>query len=76
MWQEKCLKGEKTGKCKGRDALQAAKEVYFKVEGQGWRKEDKDLKERPKRDEHSQLQHILHMTHILDMFLGPHLLFK
>lgn len=46
MWQEKCLKREQTGKCEGRAAVQAAEEGHIKVEGQGWRKEDKDLKER------------------------------
>ena len=40
------MKREQTGKCEGRAAVPAAEEGHFKVEGQGWRKEDKELKER------------------------------
>lgn len=45
MWQKKCLKGERAGGGEGRDMVRAAEEGHIKVEGQGWRKDDKDLRE-------------------------------
>lgn len=63
MLQKKCLKGDQTGKGEGRDMVQAAEEGCIKVEGQGWRKRDKNLKERHGRDKHCHLQHLAMTTH-------------